>query len=92
MLENSIHKTFDSLSLQTTVNKKSIYSLEEYHKASISASELTENIYDIKIRDKYFVFVLEKDYDNKTTIDKLITSNITFIYFSSNETCFYSNK
>ena len=92
MLENSIHKTFDSLSLQITVNKKNIYSLEEYHKASTSASELTENIYDIKIRDKYFVFVLEKDYDNKTTIDKLITSNIPFIYFSSSENLFYSNK
>ena len=85
-------KSFNSLSLQITIKKKKIYSLKEYHDASSTASSLTEKIYDIKIKNKYFLFVLEKDYDNTTTINILVEKNIPFVFFSSNEKYFYFNN
>jgi hypothetical protein len=82
MLSNEIQKLYYSISLQITTNKKLKYILSEYHDAAISASNLAENIYNIKIVGKYFIFILLKEYDNQSTIDSLKLGKIPYIFFS----------
>ena len=88
MLSNEIQKLYYSISLQITTNKKLKYILSEYHDAAISASNLAENIYNIKIVGKYFIFILLKEYDNQSTIDSLKLGKIPYIFFSSNDNAF----
>ena len=91
-LNNNSEKKFHLISFQITINKKKIYSLEEYQNETINAASYIEERYGIKIIDKYFIFVLSKDYKNITTQEALISGNIPFIFFSSIEKCFYLNK
>ena len=91
-LNNKKDKKFKLVSLQITINKNNIYNLDEYHNETCKAANLIKNIYDIIIEDKYFVFVLSKDYNNSETQKILIKLEIPFIFFSSIENCFYLNK
>lgn len=78
--ENNI--IFSLVSLQVTINKTSIKTLREYHTFTLSAAEKFEKIYKIKIINKYFLFVLIKEYDNRSTQNSLIKANIPFIFYS----------
>ena len=82
---------FILISFQITIQKRKIYSLSDYHKATSIASERIEKVYGIKIKKKYFMFVLAKDYENKKTQDKLNLKYIPFIFFSTIEKSFYIN-
>jgi len=86
--ENS-KKVFNMISFQITINKKNIKKLKDYHKASNSAAELFERIYNIKIKEKYFTFVLAKGYDNQKTQEDLVIMKIPYVFFSSLENSFY---
>ena len=73
------------ISLQITINKpgRKRKSLQEYHSSTIQAALLMERIYHIKIINKYFVFVLLKEYNNEETKKELIKEKIPYIYYSS---------
>ena len=80
------------VSLQITISKPELKTLREYHIATLNAAKLLENIYNIKIIDKYFLFVLLLEYNNRIETEKLlIKENIKFIYFSSKRNMFYFN-
>ena len=80
------------VSLQITISKPELKTLREYHIATLNAAKLLENIYKIKIIDKYFLFVLLLEYNNRIETEKLlIKENIKFIYFSSKRNMFYFN-
>ena len=89
---NEKNKLFDLIALQISVNKRKIYSLEQYHNATNESIKYIENIYGIKINKKYFIFVLAKEYNNKKTQDDLILLRIPFIFFSSSKNCFYFDE
>ena len=91
-LLNSKEKKFKLISFQITINKKKIYTLNEYQNATITAANLIEEIYDIKIVDKYFIFVLAKDYNNISTQNTLLKLEIPFIFYSSINKAFYLNE
>ena len=91
-LINNKEKKFILISFQITINKKTIYTLEEYQNATIIAANLIEEIYDIKITDKYFLFVLAKDYNNTETQSSLNLLRIPFIFFSAIQKSFYLNE
>lgn len=101
-LDSSIlipHKTFDEnnmnyslVSLQISINKKNLKTLEEYCKSTLEASKLFEKIYKIKIINKYFIFVLCKEYNNKTTQDSLENSKIPYIFYSLDSKKFHTIK
>jgi len=73
------------ISLQITINKpgRKMKSLQEYHSSTIQAALLMERIYRIKIINKYFIFVLLKEYNNEETKKELIKEKIPYIYYSS---------
>jgi hypothetical protein len=80
------------VSLQITISKPELKTLREYHIATLNAAKLLEKIYKIKIIDKYFLFVLLLEYNNRIETEKLlIKENIKFIYFSSKRNMFYFN-
>lgn len=85
-------KSFKLISLQITINKEMIYTLEEYHNATNVAAKLIEDTYGISIIDKYFLFVLDIDYKNSTTQTNLINNGIPFIFFSNYDNCFLYSK
>ena len=90
LIPNNINENnFDLISLQITINKKKIYSLEEYQNATSVASKKIAKIYEINIINKFFIFVLAKDYKNDTTQTKLIFNKIPFIFFSTYDSSFY---
>lgn len=68
--------------MQVTISKILSKTLEEYHKFTLIAAEKFEKIYKIKIINKYFRFVLIKEYNNKSTQNSLIKSKIPFIFYS----------
>ena len=88
-LHNNMEKKFNLVSLQITINKDEIYTIEEYHNATKIAAKLFEEIYDIKIINQYFIFVLAKDYENLTTQKNLLVAKIPFIFFSNIDNGFY---
>ena len=91
--DNKKDKNFNLLGLQITINKWKIYTLEEYHQATEMAAIVMKSTYDINIKDKYFSFVLAKEYDNDKTQENLRKLGIPFIFFSSSDNCFYfTNK
>ena len=73
---------FALVCLQVTISKTLSKTLEEYHKFTLLAAEKFEKIYKIKIINKYFIFVLIKEYDNKVTQNSLIRAKIPFIFYS----------
>ena len=91
-LDNNNNKSFFLISLQITINKKKIYSLEEYTNETIIASNLIKEIYDINIIDNYFTFVLATDYNNSDTQKSLQILGIPFIFFSTFESYFYFDR
>ena len=87
--DNKNDKNFNLLSLQITISKWKIYTLEEYHQATEMAAIVMESTYGINIKDKYFSFVLSKEYESNKTQENLGKFGIPFIFFSSSENCFY---
>lgn len=88
IIDNS-KKVFNMISFQITINKTNIKKLKDYHKACNSAAELFERIYNIKIKEKYFTFVLAKGYDNQKTQENLVIMEIPYVFFCSLENSFY---
>lgn len=89
---NGKDKIFNLLSLQITINKFNIYSLNEYNNATENAAILLKDIYNIEIKDKYFSFVLAKEYENSKTQDDLVIFGIPFIFYSTIDNCFLFNN
>ena len=87
--DNAHEKIFNLLSFQITINKWKIYQLNKYHRATNNAAILMSKIYNITIKDKFFTFVLAKDYDNKKTQEDLDTLGIPFVFFSTIDNCFF---
>ena len=73
---------FALVCLQVTISKTLSKTLEEYHQFTLLAAKKFEKIYGIKIINKYFIFVLIKEYDNKATQNSLIKARIPFIFYS----------
>ena len=87
--DNQIDKNFNLLGIQITINKWNIYTLEEYHQATEMAAIVMKSIYNINIKNKYFSFILSKEYENSKTQDNLRKMGIPFVFFSTSENCFY---
>ena len=90
--DNKRKNTFILIAFQITIKKNKIYSLLEYHQATVFASSKIKSVYKIDISKKYFVFVLAKDYINDSTQNKLLIEKIPFIFYSTIEKKFYKNK
>ena len=86
------HINFYLIALQITISKTTIKNLEYYHQFTLLAAEKFEKIYKIKILKKYFLFVLIKEYDNKSTQDSLIKAKIPFIFYSKDFKQFFTAK
>lgn len=91
-LDNNSKKSFYLVSLQITINKKKVYTLEEYQAETINAASYIEERYGITIINKYFLFVLSKEYKNSDTKNTLIIEKIPFIFFSTIDKSFYLNE
>ena len=89
---NKDTKNYFLISTQMTIKKEKIYTLEEYYEATNIASDLMKNIYDINITNKYFVFILAKEYDNSSTQRSLGVEGIPYIFFSTNDKLFYFDE
>ena len=89
---NQIDQEFYLISLQITINKtgNKLKCPMDYCNATIEAAKLLETIYKIKIKNKYFLFVLLKEYNNADTQTSLIRLKIPYIFFSSKENKFYT--
>ena len=87
--DNQNDKIFNLIALQITINKWKIYGLDEYHKATETAAQKISSIYDIRIKDKFFCFVLSEEYENKATQQNLDKLGIPFVFFSTAENCFF---
>ena len=66
------NNSFIMISLQITIRKNNIYSLQEYHSTTSSAETKIQDVYGVCIKQKYFSFILAKEYWNKTTQENLI--------------------
>ena len=82
-------KDYSLISIQMTIKKEKIYDLDEYHKSTKVSSQIMEEIYNITIKEKYFIFILAKEYDNSLTQRKLKNKQIPFIFYSTNDKLFY---
>ena len=89
---NDNEKNYSLVSIQMTIKKEKIYDLEEYHKSTEIASTIMEKTYDIKIVNKYFIFILAKEYDNVSTQINLIKKHISYIFYSTNDNFFYFDE
>ena len=90
--DNKRKNTFILIAFQITIKKNKIYSLLEYHQATLFASSKIKGVYKIDISKNYFVFVLAKDYINDSTQNILFIEKIPFIFYSTIEKKFYKNK
>ena len=86
------NKEYSLISTQMTINKEKIYDLEEYHDATEIAAKVMEDLYNIKITNKYFIFILAKGYENIKTQLSLIEKKIPFIFFSTTDYKFYFDE
>lgn len=84
---NQIDQEFYLISLQITINKtgNKLKCPMDYCNATIEAAKLLETIYKIKIKNKYFLFVLLKEYNNADTQTSLIRLKIPYIFFIKRE-------
>ena len=82
-------REYSLVSTQITIRKENIYDLMEYHQSTESCSQIMEEIYNIKIKEKYFIFILAKEYDNSITQRKLRNKQIPYILYSTNDKLFY---
>ena len=89
---NDNKMVYSLISTQITIRKGNIYNLEDYHEATNEAANLMEEIYNIKINNKYFIFILLKEYNNESTQKSLISKNIPFIFYSTNDKLFYFDE
>ena len=87
--DNESEKIFNLIGLQITINKMKIYELNEYHTATEIAAQKISSTYDIKIKDKFFCFILSEEYENKTTQQNLEKLGIPFAFFSTVSNCFF---
>ena len=85
-------KNYSLISTQMTIKKEKIYKLEEYFEATNTAAGLMKKIYHINITDKYFIFILAKEYDNSSTQRKLEIEGIPYIFYSTNDKYFYFDE
>ena len=75
-----------------TIKKENIYDLQEYYQSTIACCRVMEKIYNITIKEKYFIFILAKEYDNSSTQRNLKSKQIPFIFYSTNDKMFYFNN
>jgi len=75
--------TFCLITLQLTKAKDyKIKDKEEYIQASFIAKTKFENLYNIKINNVHFYFVLIDEFQTEKTINNLITKQISYLLFS----------
>ena len=87
--DNESDKIFNLIGLQITINKWKIYELNEYHSATEIAAQKMISVYDIKIKDMFFCFVLSEEYENKSTQQNLEKLGIPFTFYSTINNCFF---
>ena len=85
-------KDYSLISTQMTIKKENIYDLQEYHQSTNACCRVMEKIYNITIKEKYFIFILAKEYDNSSTQRNLKSKQIPFIFYSTNDKMFYFNN
>ena len=86
---NDQKKEYCLVATQITIRKDKIYSKEEYQESANICAKLLENIYGIKIIEKFFIFILAKEYNNLQTQKDLQNKEIPYIFFSINDKYFY---
>ena len=85
-------KNYSLISTQMTIKKEKIYTLKEYFQATNIAGDAMKNIYHINITDKYFIFILAKEYDNSSTQRRLEIEGIPYIFYSTGDKFFYFDE
>ena len=81
-------ESFNIIFLQITKFKKKIKRKNDYIKDCIKAKKKIESIYEIKINQMYFYFVLAEDFDNEDTKIDLELNNISYFYYSIKQESF----
>ena len=107
--ENQDNKYFDSIFLikisdneysiiatQITKNKTrtNVKTKKKYSKfLKENVKKKFENLYDIKISNMYFVFVLSNDDDSNDSLCKILNQyEISYVFYSIKDKCFYNER